>query len=101
MIFDREWWLAVFLVLLAATGGLLGSVLRGLESETGVRWFVVGVETLASAFSGVIVMLLCNYLDLDYRLTGVIVGVCGWVGGRTAMFWLEKRVRSVLEGEPK
>lgn len=96
--FDRDQWLLAWLILLAAIGGLLGSVIRMLETGDNVRWLVVTVETFASAFSGVIVMLLCQYLDLDIRLTGVIVGVCGWVGGRTSMVWLEKRVRRVLEG---
>lgn len=98
MLFDREWWLAVLLVFLAAVGGFLGSVIRATDGKTPLKWTVVGIETLASAFSGVIVMLLCDYLTLDIRMTGVVVGVCGWVGGRTAMMWLEKRVRRILDG---
>jgi hypothetical protein len=92
---DRDMWL---FVLLAAVGGLLGSMVRGLDSKDGIRWLVVLVETLASAFAGIIVMLLCQYENLDIRLTGVIVGVCGWVGGRTAMVWMEKRVRRIIGG---
>lgn len=96
--FDRDWWLAVFLITLAAVGGCLGSMIRMLDSEPKIRWSIVIVETLASAFSGVIVMLLCQALGLSVQMTGVIVGVCGWFGGRTTMLWLEKRVRRVLDG---
>lgn len=72
-----------------------------LDAKEHINWFVVFVETLASAFSGVIVMLLCQALGFNLQWTGVIVGVCGWFGGRTTMLWLEKRVRRIVEGEPK
>ncbi len=100
MFFDREWWLAVTFVVLAAIGGLLGSVIRMMEKESeNIRWMVVGVETLASAFSGLIVMLLCQSLGFSLQTTGVIVGVCGWGGGRGTMMWMEDRVRRIIQGD--
>lgn len=98
---DREAFYALLLVLLAAVGGLLGSMIRMLDSNESIQWGVISVETLASAFSGVIVMLLCQTLGLSTQMTGVVVGVCGWFGGRTTMLWLEKRVRHILEGGSK
>lgn len=97
----KAWYLPALLVLLAAVGGLIGSTIRMLDQKCKISWFVVAVETLASAFSGVIVMLLCQALGFSLQWTGVIVGVCGWFGGRTTMLWLEKRVRKIVEGEPK
>lgn len=97
---DREWWLAIALVLLAAIGGLLGSVIRMFDSDSKIIWGVVVVETLASAFCGLIVMLLCQASGLSIQMTGVVVGVCGWVGGRSTMLWLERRVRHVVQGGP-
>ena len=97
----KTWYLPAMLILLAAVGGLIGSTIRMLDQTDKISWFVVAVETLASAFSGVIVMLLCQALGFNLQLTGVIVGVCGWFGGRTTMLWLEKRVRKIIEGEPK
>lgn len=98
--FLRDWWLSIALVVLAAIGGTIGSTMRQLEAGDGeIKWFIVGVETLASAFSGILVMMLCQSLNLSVQMTGVIVGVCGWFGGRTTMLWLEKRVRRVLEGD--
>ena len=98
----QEWWLStVLLILLACTGGMLGAVVRMVDGKEKINWFVVMVETAASGFSGVIVMLLCQQLTLNLQWTGIIVGVCGWVGGRTTMLWLEKRVRKVVEGEDK
>lgn len=99
--FDREAFYALMLVLLAAVGGLLGSAIRMLDTSESIQWGVIVIETLASAFSGVIVMLLCQALGLSIQMTGVVVGVCGWFGGRTTMLWLEKRVRHILEGGSK
>lgn len=98
----KEWYLTTILfLLLAALGGAIGSMIRMLDAKQHISWFVVCVETFASAFSGVIVMLLCQALGFNLQWTGVIVGVCGWFGGRTTMLWLEKRVRRIVEGEPK
>lgn len=97
----KAYYLPVLLILLAAVGGLIGSMIRMLDQTGKISWFVVAVETLASAFSGVIVMLLCQALGFNLQWTGVIVGVCGWFGGRTTMLWLEKRVRKIVEGHQK
>src|SRR5690606_32125654 len=98
----KEWYLTtVLFLILAALGGMIGSIIRMLDAKEHINWFVVFVETLASAFSGVIVLLLCQALGFNLGWTGVIVGVCGWFGGRTTMLWLEKRVRRIVEGEPK
>lgn len=97
----KTWYLPALLILLAAVGGLIGSMLRMLDQNGKISWFLVMLEALASAFSGVIVMLLCQALGFNLQWTGVIVGVCGWFGGRTTMLWLEKRVRKIIEGEQK
>ena len=98
----REWYITTGLFLiLAMLGGLIGSMIRMLDDKGHINWFVVAVESLASAFSGVIVMLLCQALGFNLQWTGVIVGVCGWFGGRTTMLWLEARVRRIVEGERK
>jgi|SRR5690606_10270200 len=98
----KQWFTTtVLFLILAALGGTIGSMIRMLDAKQQINWFVVCVETLASAFSGVIVMLLCQALGFNLQWTGVIVGVCGWFGGRTTMLWLEKRVRRIVEGEPK
>lgn len=97
----KTWYLPALLILLAAVGGLIGSTIRMLDQNGKISWFLVMLEALASAFSGVIVMLLCQALGFNLQWTGVIVGVCGWFGGRTTMLWLEKRVRKIIEGEPK
>ena len=88
----------LLLVLLAAVGGLIGSMIRMLDDTGKINWTITLIEALASAFSGVIVMLLCQALGFNLQWTGVIVGVCGWFGGRTTMLWLERRVRRIIEG---
>lgn len=96
----KGWWLTtVLFVLLAAAGGFIGSILRAVDAKEKVSRVVVIVETLASAFSGMLVILLCQALGMSLQWTGLVVGVCGWVGGRTTMLWLEKRVRKVVTGD--
>ena len=97
----REWWLSLALIVLAAFGGFVGSISRMYEKEGALKWTVIWVETCASAFAGTLVMLLCQAADVSPQMAGVVVGVCGWVGGRTSMMWLEKRVRRILDGEGK
>lgn len=95
----KEVWLPLLLaVLLAALGGFLGSMIRTLDAGLRFNWVVVLLETAASAFAGVTVMLLCSYAGLDYRLSGAIVAVCGWFGGRITMGWLEQRVAKIVKG---
>lgn len=96
----RTWYLTTLLfLLLAAIGGMIGSMIRMLDDRGKINWAVAAIETGASAFSGVIVMLLCQALGFNLQWTGVIVGVCGWFGGRTTMLWLEVRVRKIIQGE--
>lgn len=96
----KGWYLTtVLFLMLAAFGGLIGSVLRAIDTNERVNWFVVIVETMASAFSGMLVILLCQALGMSLQWTGLVVGVCGWVGGRTTMLWLENRVRKIVQGD--
>lgn len=97
----KAWYLPALLILLAAIGGFLGSTIRMFDVAGKISWFVVAAETAASAFSGVIVMLMCQALGFSLQWTGVIVGVCGWFGGRTTMLWLEARIRKIVEGDHK
>lgn len=95
----KDFWVIALLLLLSAIGGLLGSIIRQIDSKQPFNWIIIVIETAVSAFGGVVVMLLCSYLELDYRLTGAVVAVCGWFGGRTTMLWLEHRVKRVVKGD--
>lgn len=86
------------MVLLASLGGFLGSTIRRLDERKKLDWFVISVETMASAFSGVIVLLVCIHYEVSLAMTGAVVGLCGWLGGRTTMLWLQSRITQVIGG---
>lgn len=76
----------------AASGGLLGYVLRTLDANQPVSWKRLTVETAASGFMGVMAMLACNALDVNTTWTGVIVGMSGWLGATASMRLIETLV---------
>jgi len=82
--------------LFAAVGGLLGYVLRTLNNEKTPTWFRSLIEALSSAFVGLIAMLACKAMGLDWRWSGVIVGVFGWIGAEASIAMLAKVVRRRL-----
>lgn len=76
----------------AASGGLLGYVLRTLDANNPVSWKRLLAETAASAFMGVMAMLACNAMEVNTTWTGVIVGMSGWIGATATMRVIESVV---------
>lgn len=97
--FDLLWWL--WMLALAATGGGLGHIMRQLDKGAPVSWARVLFEVICAAFAGALVMLVCQSLHFSPQWTGVIVGVFGWVGGSTAMRYLERMVSKRLDVDNK
>lgn len=86
----------VVMGLFASIGGLLAYILRTLNKEEKPSWFRGLIEALASGFVGLITMLACNALELDWRWSGVVVGVFGWLGAETSIAVLARIVRKQL-----
>lgn len=76
----------------ASFGGILGYLIRSYDEDRAVVFKRAFVEGLSAGFVGVIVLLLCTTADLSDEWTGVIVGVCGWLGARATIQFLEKIV---------
>lgn len=80
-------------VAFAAIGGALAYILRSLNlnrKPSMVRGFV---EMLASGFVGLLAMLMCDALGFDWRWSGVIVGVFGWMGAEASIMMIAKVIR--------
>jgi hypothetical protein len=91
------WWIkAVFYALFASAGGVLGHLVRSLDKNQPINWGRAVIEGCAAGFVGVLVLFMCQAMNLSETWTGVIVGVCGWLGASTTIQLLEKVVHKRL-----
>lgn len=91
------WWLkALLYALFAALGGLLGHIMRAIDKQETIIPIRAVFEAMAAGFVGLLMALLCNALNLSPQWTGVIVGVCGWLGANATIRILEKIVYTKL-----
>jgi len=89
-IFQTWWGKTAAYALLASVGGFLGHIMRALDRSDRISWLRAMIESLAAGFVGILVTLACNALSLNDQWTGLIVGVCGWLGANASIRILEK-----------
>lgn len=82
--------------LFAAVGGCLAYTLRCLNQEKKPKVSRAIAEFLASGFVGILAMLGCKAMELDWRWSGLVVGVFGWLGAEVSIALLAKLVRKKL-----
>jgi hypothetical protein len=80
----------------AAMGGILAYLLRTLDEGGGPKAWRALVEALSSGFIGLIAMLACDALGVDWRWSGVVVGVFGWLGAEASIVFVIRIVKSKL-----
>ncbi len=83
---------AIGYVLLAAVAGALGYIVRQQNAKEAIVWTEVLVRGASAGFVGLLVYWLCAYMKLDSNITGITVGVFGWIGATATMEVLRKIV---------
>lgn len=97
MIEETNWFLkALAYCGFSAVGGMTGFALRTISSKQKLNPWRCALEGLAAAFVGLLVLLMCEAMGLSAQWTGVIVGVCGWLGATATIVMLENVVRNKL-----
>lgn len=84
---DRE---AIWFVLLATLGGLIGYLSSALSEKRQVKGTVAAIKAVSSGFLGYVLVLLCREYQLSYEVTGVICSIFGWIGSDAVVPLLEK-----------
>lgn len=93
----ESWWFkSAMYAVLAAIGGALGYIMRTLDQKEKIIWWRALFEALGAAFVGFLVMLVCQEANIGQGYTGVVVGVCGWLGANVTIRLLESVVRKRL-----
>lgn len=75
--------------------------MRSLDKKERITWTRCVIESVAAGFVGLLVLLMCQAMDVGEQWTGVIVGVSGWLGASATIRMLEMamRKRLGLEGQ--
>lgn len=74
----------------------MGHFIRTLHKNEKISWGRSAIEGMAAGFVGLLVLFACQASNLSEAWTGVIVGVCGWLGASTTIAMLEEVVRKKL-----
>lgn len=96
---DKWWWEfveALFYFAFAGFAGAVGYIMRTLNENKSFLWRRVLLEAFGAAFVGFLVYKLCLALDLSPHWTGVVVGVCGWLGSSATIQMLEPVIRRAI-----
>jgi len=80
---------AIWAIVLAMVGGLLGYLMRTQKSGHKVRLSHAALQTVSSGFVGYLVCHLGRALSLDTNWMAPVIGVAGWIGALGAMKLLE------------
>lgn len=80
----------------SALGGVLGHLMRSVDKKHKITVGRTAMEGLAAGFVGLLVLLLCQAMNLGEQWTGVVVGVSGWLGASATIRMLETAVRKRL-----
>jgi 4-amino-4-deoxy-L-arabinose transferase-like glycosyltransferase len=81
---------------IAAVGGVLGHMMRKLGAQQPIRVGETVLQGVGAAFSGYLVLLGCRSLDIPPDASGVIIGLCGWLGADATLMLLQTYIYKKL-----
>lgn len=96
---DSWWWKyleALFYFAFAMFAGSIGYIMRTLNAQKNFVWSRVLMEGFGAGVTGFLVYQLCLAMELSRHWTGVMVGVCGWLGSSATIAMLEPVVRRIF-----
>lgn len=83
-------WLQAFgYALLAGIGGFLGYLMRMVDNSKDVVVTHAILEAFSAGFVGLLVLFTCQVFGIPPTLTGVLVGISGWLGASASIRVLE------------
>lgn len=90
--FIKSW---VYIVI-AATGGVLGYMMRRLGSGQQIHVGETILQGVGAAFAGYLVLLGCRALAVPSEVSGVVIGLCGWLGADATLMLLQSYIYKKL-----
>lgn len=87
--------IAIFVVF-AAIGGSLGYCMRAVGKKEKIEIGRVVLEFACAGFLGVITVLFCRAVQMDWIWSGVVVGLFSWVGVDKTVAMLTNAVKRQL-----
>jgi hypothetical protein len=82
----------ILYVLFSIFGGVIGYVLRALDSNTKILFSRLIIEALSAGFVGTLVYMICLELSLQGNWPGIIIGVSGWLGASQTIRIIEATI---------
>jgi LydA holin phage, holin superfamily III len=84
------WWIKDAIYgLFAMFGGMMGHLMRTIDRRRKINWCRAVLEGCSAGFGGLLILMVCQEINLSEQWTGVIVGVSGWLGSNATIRMLE------------
>ena len=87
-------------VLIAAVGGVLGHMMRKLGAQQPIHIGETALQGVGAAFAGYLVLLGCRSAGIPPEVSGVIIGLCGWLGADATLMLLQSYIYRKLKIKP-
>jgi hypothetical protein len=83
-------------IVIAATGGVLGHLMRRFGTGQKISIGETILQGVGAAFSGYLVLLGCRSLAVPSDVSGVVIGLCGWLGADATLMLLQSYIYKKL-----